>query len=208
MAPIRLTGLEDFATSPAVCELADGTSAVACVHQPSSAAEQAHVKVYRADAAGACTLVWTSSEYGKDIDVDISMRPGTTIARLWISEAAFAGAPGNSALLDRYDVDIGVAAAGGGGAPGAQGPPGAPGKTILNGTTLPAATTGTTGDFYLNTTTAVLYGPKTATGWGNGISLVGPRGPAGPQGPAGPGGSGGDDPRVAKFAAIKAIADS
>jgi hypothetical protein len=183
MAPIRLTGLEDFATSPAVCELADGTSAVACVHQPSSAAEQAHVKLYRADAAGACTLVWTSSEYGKDIDVDISMRPGTTIARLWVSEAAFAGAPGNSALLDRYDVDIGVAAAGGGGAPGPAGPAGARGPQGVPGPQgIPGAP-----------------GPK---------GDKGDPGPAGPQGPAGPGGSGGDDPRVAKFAAIKAIADS
>jgi hypothetical protein len=50
---------------------------------------------------------------------------------------------------------------------------------------------GTIGDFYLNTTTNTLFGPKTAGGWGSGVSLVGPAGPAGPAGPQGPAGSGG-----------------
>jgi|GEM_PF-4489047 len=57
---------------------------------------------------------------------------------------------------------------------GTNGLPGQPGKTILSGGTDPAATTGTDGDFYLNITTYTLYGPKTATGWGVGASLVGP----------------------------------
>jgi uncharacterized protein (TIGR02145 family) len=59
---------------------------------------------------------------------------------------------------------------------GPQGIAGANGKTILNGTTRPASALGTVGDFYINTATDSLYGPKTASGWGTGISLIGPKG--------------------------------
>jgi hypothetical protein len=84
------------------------------------------------------------------------------------------------------------------GATGAQGPAGAAGKTVLNGTTAPASGLGTVGDFYINTTTNQLFGPKTAGGWGTGVSLVGPQGPqgiagatgaTGPTGPQGPAGA-------------------
>lgn len=64
------------------------------------------------------------------------------------------------------------------GNPGLQGPAGADGKTVLNGATDPANGTGTAGDFYINTTTYDLFGPKTAT-WGSGVSLIGPQGPPG-----------------------------
>lgn len=100
--------------------------------------------------------------------------------------------------------------AGPAGAPGAQGPAGVNGKdgvdgkngldgksgvdgksgnTVLYGTTNPTSTTGVTGDFYINTATNMIFGPKT-TVWPAGTSLVGPQGPggvgpAGPQGPAG-----------------------
>ena len=65
---------------------------------------------------------------------------------------------------------------------GADGLHGADGKTILNGATAPGEHTGTAGDFYLDTTTDVIYGPATLTGtkakgitvvWGIGTSLVG-----------------------------------
>jgi uncharacterized protein (TIGR02145 family) len=35
---------------------------------------------------------------------------------------------------------------------------------------------GTDGDFYINTASDTLYGPKTTGGWGTGISLIGPKG--------------------------------
>jgi hypothetical protein len=57
---------------------------------------------------------------------------------------------------------------------GTNGLPGQPGKTLLSGGADPAATTGTEGDFYLNTTTYLMFGPRTAAGWGSGASLVGP----------------------------------
>lgn len=67
---------------------------------------------------------------------------------------------------------------------------------LLSGGGAPSATTGLTGDFYINTTAWTIYGPKRTpvpvsnpTGWGAPTSIVGPRGFAGPQGGAGPAGS-------------------
>jgi hypothetical protein len=88
---------------------------------------------------------------------------------------------------------------------GATGPRGLPGfdgangKTLLSGTGTPAAQLGVNGDFYLDTSTDVLYGPKAGGAWpGTGVSLIGQTGPTGatgapgPQGPAGPKGDTGD----------------
>ena len=70
------------------------------------------------------------------------------------------------------------------------------GNTILNGVVNPTSPElGQVGDFYLNTTTSTLFGPKTAIApyWpAVGVALsnsggeVGPQGPTGPVGPAGP----------------------
>ncbi|MCK0203532.1 collagen-like protein [Ornithobacterium rhinotracheale] len=68
------------------------------------------------------------------------------------------------------------------------------GKSLLSGTTAPNTSTGKVGDFYINTTTNQIYGPKTSSSWGNPTSLIGPRGATGatgargPQGVAGPAG--------------------
>jgi hypothetical protein len=84
-----------------------------------------------------------------------------------------------------------------GGATGPQGPAGPAGtngldgKTILNGTTNPSASLGTNGDFYINTTTNSLFGPKANNLWGNGVSLVGPQGIQGLQGSQGVAGTNG-----------------
>ena len=57
---------------------------------------------------------------------------------------------------------------------------GAAGKSILHGTTLPVAnTTGTDGDFYIDTLGLKIYGPRTGGVWGTGTSIVGPVGPSG-----------------------------
>ncbi len=62
----------------------------------------------------------------------------------------------------------------------------------MNGSTNPTALNGNNDDFYINTTTNTLFGPKASGAWpANGVSLVGPQGPTGatgatgPQGPAG-----------------------
>ena len=65
------------------------------------------------------------------------------------------------------------------GATGATGADGADGQTILNGTVDPTDNvTGTDGDFYINTTSNEIFGPRTAGAWGSGTSLVGPGGGA------------------------------
>jgi hypothetical protein len=58
---------------------------------------------------------------------------------------------------------------------GLQGVAGSDGRTILNGTTDPV-NEGVDGDFYINTSTATLFGPKSSGTWGSGTSLVGPAG--------------------------------
>lgn len=84
--------------------------------------------------------------------------------------------------------------AGAQGPAGPAGPTGPAGASVLNGMGPPAANLGKDGDFYVDRATWMLYGPRTAQGWGIPVSLVGPAGPAGadgapgaqgPQGPAG-----------------------
>jgi hypothetical protein len=85
------------------------------------------------------------------------------------------------------------------GANGINGTNGADGKTVLNGSSNPTSLLGNNGDFYINTSTNTIFGPKAAGAWpSSGTSLVGPQGVpgvAGPQGsiglqgPQGPSGS-------------------
>ncbi|MEQ9251183.1 MAG: tail fiber domain-containing protein [Cytophagales bacterium] len=65
---------------------------------------------------------------------------------------------------------------------GAPGPAGADGNTILSGLIDPTPGDGVDGDFYINTTSDSIFGPKTAGVWGIGTSLVGPAGAAGTNG--------------------------
>ncbi len=65
---------------------------------------------------------------------------------------------------------------------GPNGTNGLDGKTVLNGTQSPTAGIGNNGDFYINTTTNTLFGPKTSGAWGSGVALVGPQGAAGANG--------------------------
>ena len=75
------------------------------------------------------------------------------------------------------------------GATGAAGVAGADGKTVRNGTSNPVSGTGVDGDFYINTATNTLFGPKANGVWPSGVSLVGPTGATGPQGIQGPTGA-------------------
>ncbi len=69
---------------------------------------------------------------------------------------------------------------------GPAGPAGLDGNSVRHGIGIPAAGLGREGDFYLDTQAARLYGPRTAAGWGEGESLIGPPGPQGETGPQGP----------------------
>ena len=92
------------------------------------------------------------------------------------------------------------------GATGPQGPAGLAGSALLiAGTDIPQATVGSNGDFYLELSSRVIYGPKAAGVWPTtGISLLagagvqgatgetgatGPAGPMGLPGPVGPAGA-------------------
>ena len=80
-------------------------------------------------------------------------------------------------------------AAGATGATGSQGASGTDGKTVANGTTDPDTSTGVDGDFYINTATNTLFGPKANGAWPSGVALVGPQGATGAQGIQGPTGA-------------------
>ena len=55
-------------------------------------------------------------------------------------------------------------------------------NTILSGATVPTATIGSVGDYYIDLTSVNLYGPKTAEGWGTPVSLRGLQGEKGSNG--------------------------
>ena len=65
------------------------------------------------------------------------------------------------------------------------------GAAILDGSGPPQSTQGQDGDFYLDTTAHVLYGPKAGGVWPAGVSLVGPAGAAGQNGAPGQNGTNG-----------------
>lgn len=67
--------------------------------------------------------------------------------------------------------------AGATGAAGAAGANGTNGNTVLNGIVNPSNSVGNNGDFYLNTVTYFIFGPKAAGIWPAGVSLI-PNGPA------------------------------
>jgi len=69
---------------------------------------------------------------------------------------------------------------------GAAGAAGVDGRTVLSGSGAPGGGVGANGDFFIDTTGWVIYGPKAAGAWPAGASLVGPAGAAGAAGPQGP----------------------
>lgn len=56
------------------------------------------------------------------------------------------------------------------------------GSTILFGEVAPKENEGKVGDFYLDTKSSLLYGPKNDKGWGTPLSLAGDEGPEGENG--------------------------
>jgi hypothetical protein len=110
---------------------------------------------------------------------------GPKAAGAWPGTGVSLVGPAGAAGADGAD-----GAAGAAGAAGADGADGADGRTILNGTADPTSQ-GVNGDFYINTTTNTIFGPKAAGAWGTGVSLVGPAGADGADGADGaPGATG------------------
>jgi hypothetical protein len=65
------------------------------------------------------------------------------------------------------------------------------GTSLLYGTGAPGSGLGVDGNFYLNTSTYVLYGPKASGAWPSGTSLIGPTGSPGSPGSPGSAGAAG-----------------
>jgi hypothetical protein len=55
---------------------------------------------------------------------------------------------------------------------GTSGPQGPRGSSVLNGSGEPNLSLGIIGDFYINTDTQEMYGPKTGISWGTPVDLV------------------------------------
>lgn len=55
---------------------------------------------------------------------------------------------------------------------GDTGPQGPRGTQVLSGSEDPSLVIGLIGDQYINTTTGYLFGPKTESGWGEGVVIV------------------------------------
>lgn len=124
------------------------------------------------------TTEGTDGDYYLNTTTSTLFGPKATTWPTGVSLIGPAGAQGEQGIQGTAGVD---------GADGAQGPagsdgaPGADGKTVLNGTVDPT-TEGALGDFYINTTSSEIFGPKSAGGWGTGVSLVGPQGDTGAAG--------------------------
>ena len=66
--------------------------------------------------------------------------------------------------------------------------------SLLNGTSDPGANTGANDDFFINTTSNQLFGPKASGSWPAGISMVGPSGTNGTNGILSSGSAAGNTP--------------
>jgi hypothetical protein len=77
------------------------------------------------------------------------------------------------------------------GATGPAGPQGSTGAQLLSGTGRPGSLLGANGDYYLETTTSMLYGPKADSAWPACSNLKGSNGPEGSMGPQGDTGAAG-----------------
>lgn len=103
------------------------------------------------------------------IDTAANLIYGPKAAGVWPAGVSLVGPQGPTGLT------------GPAGADGADGADGVDGRTVLNGA-VPPTTEGVDGDFYIDTATSTIYGPKAAGAWPAGVALVGPTGPAGADG--------------------------
>ena len=117
----------------------------------------------------------------KSSDDDLDKDPQNEIQTLTITNDTVLSISGSNTVY----LPTSVGPQGIQGIPGPTGANGLDGKSVLNGTSNPTASLGANGDFYINTATNTLFGPKTAGTWPSGVSLVGPTGLTGAAGPAG-----------------------
>jgi hypothetical protein len=97
-------------------------------------------------------------------------------------EADFAGGSSYTSMGTSPLLSVPYALYSASGNAGPQGTPGTNGLNILNGNTDPTAGIGLNGEFYINTTSATLFGPKASGTWPAGVSLKGAAGTNGTNG--------------------------
>lgn len=120
---------------------------------------------YSADEAS-----WSTTYTAGDYYARFSVDGGST----WGAGLMFRGPQGIQGVQGPEGPQGPQGPAGPAGEDGADGAQGADGRTILSGSGAPT-TQGEDGDFYLDTATSTLYGPKNVT-WPAGVSLIGPAG--------------------------------
>ncbi len=100
-----------------------------------------------------------------------------------------AGPTGLTGAAGADGADGAIGATGPTGANGSNGSNGTNGYSVLSGTSAPTGGQGSNGDFFINTTTSYIYGPKASGSWPSGVSLVGATGAAGSNGSNGAAGA-------------------
>ena len=92
---------------------------------------------------------------------------------------------------------------------GEVGPVGKTGSALISGITAPDSATGFIGDFYLDITAKLIYGPKSErAGWGIGSSITGPQGATGATGAPGAQGPQGNPGAAGGFGAYGSFYDT
>jgi hypothetical protein len=169
---------------------ATGISTNVTIDHPTSAS---YLTVYPADAPErplSSNLNWTASSSPTPNQVTVGLSADGAID-------VYNNAGGVDVIIDIVGYYEGSGSGGGaagpigpagpagpGGPAGVDGADGVDGRTVLSGTGGPVG--GQEGDFFIDTSTNTIYGPKTAVGWtAPGTPLTGPTGPAGPAGPSG-----------------------
>lgn len=121
--------------------------------------------------------------------VSLDEHPETVVECPWVRRADVDPYPGDAALVVESDGGEYWCAAWW---PQSGQTPRRP-SSIWSGPGDPGPEDGEDGDFWINTATHTLFGPKSSGVWPAGVSMVGPQGPTGPTGPTGPQGPPGAD---------------
>jgi hypothetical protein len=110
---------------------------------------------------------------GIQVGTDAEMQPRQALSS--VGTALAAATLYCNGCITAAHLASGVAVSGPTGTTGATGPQGAAGvngKTILSGSSAPTSGNGVDGDYYIDTSAGLMYGPKTAGAWTVLVSLV------------------------------------
>jgi len=146
---------------------------------------------FRGDISGTQQTISVDKLKGTPIDLTVPPSGGEVLTfngTSWIASAPTAGgSQGPQGPPGPQGATGATGLIGPQGPPGPAGPQGVAGagKNILNGASNPTASIGVDGDFYIDTATTTIYGPRIAGNWPRGVPLRGPLGATGPQGATG-----------------------